>query len=93
MSRFTLSLIDVTTTQQFSDAYIAYGFDHILGPYFELIINEKTTEILAYRLKHSSDFDCHALAFQLIALTEARAIPNILRTRQHVHRLNLDLPI
>ena len=33
------------------------------------------------------------LAFHLAVLTNAGAIPHILRTRQHIRRLVLDLPI
>ena len=89
MSRYTLPFLD--NDRIVPNTFIAYGFDHILGPFMDVFIDDECTDEFAYLFDRS--FDCHELAFHLKILIQARAIPNVLRTHQHIRRLVLDLPI
>ena len=71
---------------------LAYGFDHILGPFAD-ILDEDDDEIESHSYFFDRSFDCHALAELLTTFIVDQAVPDILRTRQHIRKLWLDLPI
>jgi hypothetical protein len=91
MSCYLLPFVDTGQSQPTPGTYAAYGFAFDVGPWFLMVIDNETAELITYR--NTPGFDCHALAAQLTDLTHVGAIPDTDQTRRHILALVLDLPI
>lgn len=83
MSRYTVPAVESHT--------LAYGFDHVLGPFFSLFDeNDDIVEEADYLF---AGLTCKHLALYLIAHADAGLIPSTPRLTYHIDRLVLDLTI
>ena len=88
---------------------VAYGFDHIVGPFYQRFTpttqpSEDGTaseclEDIDYMFSNGR-FDCHALAERLQGHVDASHVSTVFMTAadraricRHIHKLSLDLPI
>jgi len=91
MSRYVASsIVELEGGPDYGE--VAYGFDHVVGPFFQRFDAQSE---LVEDVDYLSDrqFDCHALAEKLQAMVWLGDIESSVRLHRHIAILWLDMAI